>query len=187
MHPGETGRGEPSGFCEGGAGEEALVEEIEVAGDGEVGFPDVAEGGGGTPKEERARPVFGAAAEMGGTERVEVTDDGAGGEAEGRVFEDAADAVLIPTEVEGGVRQGPVSGDKIGRAVDVEGDPVFAIERGALAEPFLALFIGVVFEGEVDDSATGEAFVFDFDGIVDHAFDGSVIGSVEAGDEEESG
>lgn len=113
MHPGEAGRGEPGGFCEGGAGEEALVKEVEVAGDGEVGFPDVAEGCGGTAKEERAGPVFGAAAEMGGAEGVEMTDNGAGSEAEGRVFKDAADAVAIPAKIEGGVRQGPVNGDEI--------------------------------------------------------------------------
>jgi hypothetical protein len=66
LHPGEAWRGEPGGFCEGGAGEEALVKEIEVAGDGEAGFPDVAECCGGTAKEKRAGPLFGAAAGVNG-------------------------------------------------------------------------------------------------------------------------
>ena len=185
-HPREHALAHVGALGEGEALEQAFVEDVEVGGEGEVGFVDVAEGGGGAAHQERGGPVGVGVAQGGGAERVDVHGDGSATEA--GIAHGAAEAPSIPTVVEGRVGDGEAGGKNVGHVVEDDGHAVVPAFGGGVLQPFVAFAVAALGDAAaVDIGPAEEAVLLGVQAVIDHAPHGGGIGCVEAGDEQESG
>ena len=171
VHPGEGGGGHRGGLGEGVAFEEAVGEDVEMDGEGEVGFPDISERGGGAAAEEGAAEWRCRLAQLFGAERVQVAGDGTGDEFEFRMEEGAIDVGGVPAEVEGGVTHRVVTGKAVWSEIDDGGKPAGAEELFAFANPKISRLIAGTFLGEIQIGKAKEAGLFGGNGVSDHPLD----------------
>ena len=184
-HPREDFERHVSALGEGEALEEAFVEDIEVRGEVEVGFVDIAEGGGGTAGDERGGPLGGGIAQAARAEGMDVDGDGAGGEL--RCAHRAAGGRVIPAVVKCGVSDGE-PGREDGRViVEDDGQAVVPAFGGGILQPVVALAVAALGDAAaVDVGPAVEPDAFGQQAVIDHAAHSLRSRSVETCHEHES-